>query len=302
MRRVLSITVVFLLIFSTCCVNGFAFGGYAHWDIARRTASLHNLPVGRNQARAFMAGCLVADIGKPTWDDLYTVSDSKEFAAKMMSIQHATEQDAYFARGWQAHVYQDNNGSVGDIINDGDSYRVNCGQIDEYLRDTLDITCPINGTDSLYICYEPIRNTYQALHNFSPTGTEIMEEVEKMYLLYNAQIALNFSGMSTNQISAMNTQFNSLASNCYSVSSFYSVSKSRMNALETQDTMELILAERKNPQKQAIIQSVENQVSECAHFETISVDNNGGAVVRFVFDDEEAYFELVEQYVLLILS
>ena len=43
-------------------------------------------------------------------------------------------------------------------------------------------------------------------------------------------------------------------------------------------------------------------MSECAHFETISVDNNGGAVVRFVFDDEEAYFELVEQYVLLILS
>ena len=302
MKRIISIIIVALLICSACCVNGFAFGGYAHWEIARRAANYHNIPTGRNQDDAFMAGCLLADIGKSTWDNSYTTSDSIEFATKMMSISKATEQDSYFARGWQAHVYQDLNGSVNGILNDGDSYRVNCGQIDEYLRDELDIDCPINNSNGVYVCYDQIKNTYKALDNFTPTTNEIMQEIEDMYFLYNSQIALNFSSMSATQISNMNNQFNNLAQNCYSTSLLNSTTNnlSLTSNNNAEDSMELILAERKNPMKKSIAQSIEAQASDFAHLETISVDDNGNAFVRLVFDNEEAYFQLVEQHAALI--
>lgn len=298
MKKILSSVLVALLIVSVLPVNAFAFGGYAHWDIADRAVEANNISTNNNYAAAYMSGCLLADIGKYSWDDDYTESDSGTFANKMMSIEAPNMQGTYFARGWLSHVYQDSNGNVGAILNDGDSYRVNCGQIDEYLRDDLEIDCPINGTANLYVVYEMIRNTYAALDGFSPTNSQIDKQIENMYFLYHAQIALNFSGMSEAQISRMNEQFDDLAENCYSTKASKNISANQNADLSS---MDLIQRERNNPGKREMLESIEESAQQYAHLETVS-EENGVAELRFVITDPEAYQALAEQHANLIMK
>lgn len=298
MKKILSGVLVALLIVAVLPVNAFAFGGYAHWDIADRAVDANNISTSNNYATAYMSGCLLADIGKYSWDSDYTTSDSSAFANKMMEIEAPNTQGTYFARGWLSHVYQDSNGNVGTILNDGDSYRVNCGQIDEYLRDDLEIDCPINGTANLYVVYEMIRDTYAALDDFSPTNAQIDTQIENMYFLYHAQIALNFSGMSEAQIDRMNDQFDDLAENCYSTEVSRSISANQNAVLSS---MDLIQRERNNPDKREALKSIEESAKQYAHLETVS-EENGVAELRFVITDPEAYQALAEQHANLIMK
>ena len=298
MKKIFSGVLVALLIVAVLPVNAFAFGGYAHWDIADRAVDANNISTSNNYATAYMSGCLLADIGKYSWDSNYTDSDTSTFANKMMEIEAPNTQGTYFARGWLSHVYQDTNGNVSTILNDGDSYRVNCGQIDEYLRDDLEIDCPINGTANLYVVYEMIRNTYAALDNFSPTNAQIDAQIENMYFLYHAQIALNFSGMSETQIDRMNDQFDDLAENCYSTEVSRSISANQNAVLSS---MDLIQRERNNPDKREALKSIEESAKQYAHLETVS-EENGVAELRFVITDPEAYQALAEQHANLIMK
>ncbi len=297
--RILSAVLVMIVLTMTVfSVNAHAFGGYAHWEIARRAVSENNIPTSNNYAYAYMSGALLADIGKNSWDNKYTVSDCAEFAKKMMEIDPPNNQGTYFARGWSSHVYQDTHGSVSQILDDGDSYRVNCGQIDEYLRDTLKKTCPINGTDNLYVVYDLIRDTYEALDGFSPKDSEINSEIESMYFLYNMQILLNFSGMSTAQIQRMNDQFDELAKNCYSTTSNLLIDHYYNDSITT---MDLIQRERSNYVKADALAKIEEAAKDCAHLETISY-SDGVAELRFVIDDPETYFALAKQHAELIIE
>jgi hypothetical protein len=237
---------------------------------------------------------LLADIGKAHWDNNYTTSDTDIFASTMQSLA-TTTQGTYFARGWASHFYQDTYGDVAEIIDDGDSYRINCGQIDEYLRDKLKISCPINGTDNLYVVYELIRNTYNQLNGFSPSNTAIDNEIQDMCFLYHTQILLNFSGMSTAQITRMNNQFDMLAQDCYSTSRLGNTMDSN------NENMDFIIAERANKAKHAQIAVIEEQAHNVAHMETVRVVD-GLTELKFVIDDPEAYQDLLEQHVALLLE
>lgn len=298
MKKLLSGVLSALLIVTVLPMNVFAFGGYAHWDIAERAVGVNNISSNNNYAAAYMSGCLLADIGKSSWDSKYTDSDTSTFANKMMKIEAPNTQGTYFARGWLSHVYQDSNGDVSAILDDGDSYRANCGQIDEYLRDNLEIDCPINGTANLYVVYEMIRGTYAALDNFSPTNAQIDEEIEDMYFLYHSQIALNFSGMSEAQINRMNNQFNDLAENCYSTTTSRNISVSQDTVLSS---MDLIQRERNNLTKRETLKSIEESAKQYAHLETVS-EENGVAELRFVITDPETYQALAEQHANLIMK
>ena len=76
----------------------------------------------------------------------------------------------------------------------------------------------------MYVNYALIRDTYNALHSsFSPSNTQIDDEIEDMFFLYHLQIALNVLGMNAQQISNMDNQFITLAQKCYSTNSIYSV-------------------------------------------------------------------------------
>lgn len=299
MKRTISFLIALILICTMGCVNAFAFGGYAHWNIACRAVSEYGISNTQNYADAFKTGCLLADIGYANWDDKYTKSDSADFAATMMSVSPFNEQARYFARGWQAHVYQDTEGSVSNIVNSL-SYRTGCGKIDEYLRDELDISCPINGTANMYICYEIIRDTYEALNNFSPTNDEIDSEIEEMFDAYNLQIGLNFFSMSDSEISAMNTQFDELAEDCYSTSSLYTIDN-KSKVITYSERMDFIKTESNKPAKKPIADSFKKQLKEYTHLEIISVDEYGGATVRYVIDNEIAYQNIIEQYCELIV-
>lgn len=294
-KKIMACVLTALLLASVSNTESYAFGGYAHWQIATRTFTMHGIPTADNKALAYMSGTLLADIGKSTWDNNYTASDSDTFANKMLEISSVNAQADYFAAGWKSHVYQDTYGSVSDILGstDNDGYRVNCGQIDEYLRDTLGINSPINGTHNLYVSYEKIRNTYAALHNFSPTNAEIDQEIEDMFFLYDSQIALNFSGMSATQIANMNTQFEELARNCYSSTANINVE----NAIDSDmcTVEDIMYQERYNPAKRDRIEEIEAKAQACVHLEVIGYEE-GATIVTFVIDNPTEYQSLLEQH------
>lgn len=297
LKKSLVLAIAAVIILASNPVESQAFGGYAHWEIARRTVDIKYLDA---YELPYMSGTLLADIGRATWDSSYTSSDDVSFANKMMEIAYnnSTTSTTFFARGWRGHVYQDSNGDVSAIINDGDLYRVNCGQIDEYLRDTLEIDCPINGGASFWVSYDLIRDTYAALDNFSPTNAEIDEEIENMFLLYQSQILLNASGMSDAQIERMNSQFDSLAQNSYITVYTQTVDE---NLLSSETDIDIMQRERYNVEKKAAINAIEAEAKKCTHVEVIS-GNSAGAEVKLVIDDPAHYQKLVEEHASLILS
>jgi|GEM_PF-2414305 len=210
--KFMPIFIALCLIITTVSAN--AFGGYAHWEIARRVAENKNML--DTVANYYKSGCLFADIGKVSWDNKYTVSDSKIFAETMLAEARRTKVSAWvnFASGWYDHYIQDTKGSVANISGGPSLYRVKCGWIDEYLRDDLKIESPMDGTDVAYVNYYLIRETYRQLDNFSPTDSQIDDEIEKMYAAYDLAILLNVSGWSDAEKKSIEKALNRTASLC----------------------------------------------------------------------------------------
>lgn len=292
MKRFLAIFVISALVVSSLCVTASAYGGYAHWEIATRVVTIENISASNNYATAYKSGCLLADIGRVSWDKKYGVdSDSQTFARKMMSISAPNMQGTYFARGWQSHVYQDAAKDL-DAIVGSDGYFA-YGRVDEYLRDKMDISCPINGTANMYVVYDMIRTAYYQLTGFSPTNAQIDDEIETMFFMYNSLIAMNVLGMNATQIAEMNSQFDEIAENCYSTSSLYSLN-SGGEPTNISSLYDYALNEREKESKKAQSFSLESQAKNYAHIDIVCVDEYGGAEVRFVIEDYDAYAELVE--------
>lgn len=187
LKKLTSSLLVGLMLFST--VNAYAFGGYSHWDIATKVAA--NKQMGSTTANYYKSGALLADIGKSTWDNSYTTSDSKNFSDKMLAVARKTKfsSSLNFASGWVDHYIQDNKGTVLGIGGAPSPYRVGCGWVDEYLRDSKAIRSPINGTANAYADYYLIRETYNQLNGFAPTDAAIDTQISKLYSLYDLQIA-----------------------------------------------------------------------------------------------------------------
>ncbi|MGL4736880.1 MAG: hypothetical protein ACRCW2_05435 [Cellulosilyticaceae bacterium] len=184
--------------------NTYAFGGYAHWEIADRAAVLKNY--GIEEAKHYMSGALMADIGKMSWDSKYTSSDSLAFTQTIM--EQGVLSGTYFAEGWNAHYISDTQGAVANISGGPSIYKVKCGWIDKYLRDDQSITTPINGATSAYVNYELIRNTYQSLNGFSPTDTQIDQQISSMYSAFHTAIALSFQGWNSAQKQSIENELN----------------------------------------------------------------------------------------------
>lgn len=198
LRKIIAFALILLITTSLFATQALAWGGYAHWEMADRAST----SLSSYDATFYKSGALFADLGKSTWDSNYTVSDSKAFANKIVEIANDEPWSGtgtkFLAYGWMAHYIQDTQGSLANIETTKSwwpsEYRGKCGWVDEYLRDDQNITCPINGTEGVGINYDLIRMTYEELDNFSPTDTQIDNEIADMYALYHVQIALNIFG------------------------------------------------------------------------------------------------------------
>lgn len=116
------------------------------------------------------------------------------------------------AYGWRDHYIQDQYGKISKIPSrPWKKYSLDCGWIDEYLRDESifsDYPIQDNALDEIYISYALIRKTYEAITNgeISPSNDEIKEEIKDMFAAYDALILVNTFGWSETQISEINNE------------------------------------------------------------------------------------------------
>ncbi|MGL5153246.1 MAG: hypothetical protein ACRC7N_22020 [Clostridium sp.] len=308
MKRKVICSVLTVLIIGGIVTNGtakkaFAFGGYAHWDIARRTMDYQGVTSG-NTRREYQSGVLMADLGRLNWDTYYTDTDKEVFSRKLKDIAVSSKfgNRMNFGKGWYDHFLQDKNGSVSGIIGSSGSYRLQCGQIDEYLRDDRKIVTPINGKTYAYVDYTSIRETYRALDNFAPTDSQIDTEIKRMYTGYHQAIAANFSGMSSSQINRMDSQFNTLSRNGYGVRTSRGIIEStnyeNINKINNMDNYE-VFANILNNDKSG---KLKGKLDEALLYTSLEKEEVEGGVykVTFKIDDAEKYNKQMEELTSMI--
>lgn len=209
-KALLSIIIALIIVTQTTFYSS-AFGGYAHYTMA----FIKGVESGKSESyqRAYRSGCLIADIGKASWDNKYDYeSDEYTFTNKLYDYAKASDSalSKYFAYGWRDHYIQDNKGSVANTKPPKGitSYRLRCGWIDEFLRDEWKLDNPIqhNELNKLYIDYSLIKKTYKFVANYTPTNDQIDKQIKNMFALYDAQIALNIFGWSDAQRKAIDEE------------------------------------------------------------------------------------------------
>ena len=205
-RKIVSLLLCCIMVISMGTVSASAFGGYTHWTMAALIAALDTNR--SDQAKlAYMSGCLLADIGKSTWDgDTSIESDKYTFTKKMYdlskSIEDLSASAKIMAYGWRDHYIQDELGSVDNTDTPYSKsnklyYRLTCGWIDEYFRDEIKLVdSPIQDGEisEIYVSYKLINRTYRALSDLNPTVEEIQDEILDMFALYDLAILGNLQG------------------------------------------------------------------------------------------------------------
>lgn len=210
LKRLTAVVLAFCFISTCFSVQASAFGGYAHWFMGCLIAATSGESL-TNQ-KIYASGCLLADIGATTWDKNKTPDKDKYASDKYIVVKkmydlaqnsNYTEAERIFSYGWRDHYIQDQKGKVAKTNPPAlaFSYRLQCGWIDEYLRDEIDdvfVDYPIqnNETNDIYISYRLIRDTYNALFGFSPGNEEILDEIKDMFAAYDLQIFFNVFGWS----------------------------------------------------------------------------------------------------------
>lgn len=235
MKKFISLVLVIVTSFSLFIVNGSAFGGYAHYTMGALIAAESDR--SDKLKLAYASGCLLADIGRTTWDTKlrkwykendypaeyyekdnkkYYASDEYLFTEAMYDVSKKVDgfsaSSKVMAYGWRDHYIQDRYGEISKITSrPWKKYSLDCGWIDEYLRDESvfsDYPIQDNALDEIYISYALIRKTYEAITNgeISPSNDEIKEEIKDMFAAYDALIFANTSGWSETQISEINNE------------------------------------------------------------------------------------------------
>lgn len=295
-KKVVSLTLC-IIIGSAMTIPTYAFHGYSHWDIARRVADLKSIPTANNQRLIYQSGTLAADLGKAIgWDDNYTTSDSSKFSNKMIALASTTN-EKWFAAGWRDHVTQDTQGSVANIPSIHTNYTLKCGWLDEYLRDKRKITCPINGTANLFLCYDLIRDTYDALDGFSPTNAQINSAISKMYNAYNAAILANVFGMSTTEIAAMDAEFDRTArlcggTNLTSLPNTYNIAKCELDSNITKYELDTMINRMNAKDRKEQVDYILKQIDEVTELQVVGTYGEF-TELKFVIKDQESYNELL---------
>lgn len=290
--------------------SSFAWGGYAHWETARRTAVYRGLTDSTYQ-KFYKSGALFADIGRFAWDASgWTVSDSVKFADKMIQLSKSESYSngssaKYFAAGWRAHVQQD--ASI-----DLTKFRSK-GWIDEYLRDELGIKCPINGTESYGLNYQLIRDTYSTLDGFSPTNAQIDQQIGFMYSLYNAQIAANFSGWTSAERTFINSEIDRVSKLCYINYSTTALSEenysniphkyaiaSSSSSMVGQVIRDMENEKIKKEKKDKVKEKVHKKLKEISEKKLVKMDKESTGlpdeyIITFTIEDMEKYNQAISE-------
>lgn len=276
----------------------FAWGGYAHWDMANRTQGYFG--------GYYSGGALCADIGKSTWDSDYTMSDNSTFANKMVAIASTGTTGAKsFASGWKAHWTQDTYGALANISGGPSNLSIKKGWVDEYLRDEKGINSPIDGTATLSASYTLIQQTYQALDNFTPTTTQINEELTDTYDLYNLQILANTSGWSDAEKASIEKELNRTAALCKTAYTQAVTGIAKMlglrNAEVTLGNADVDKAKEKKMLKEKLDSKLEEiRTQKIVELESTPAGNPGEFILKFVIKDKMKYQQKLEEMLNLI--
>lgn len=303
MKKLVMLIVILVFLMGTT-TEAFAFGGYAHWDTAKRTANSGGL--SSTNTKYYASGCILADLGYTVLDNYGYPSDGLTVTNKMRAIAFSstgTTVDKYFASGWRAHYEQDTKGSVSNISVPSTitSYRVKCGWIDEYLRDYKGISSPIDNSALMYVDYSLIKRTYEALLGFSLGDGYINGYIADSFSNYNFQILLNTAGWTSSQRSSIETELNRCAAFCKTWYTTAATSASLIANAETYDEIagnkianeNLVAA---NKVKDDIINTFKT-ARELGYITVVSkpTADEGVYEVNVIIKDNIAYYELLLQ-------
>ena len=115
-----------------------ALFGNAHFNIGKKVIEKLDASISKESKNAFLSGIVYADIGKFKFDKETGVeSDSDKFVSEMKKFAE-TEEEKWFVRGFEAHIFQDSETKkfLKDILGHEYSsyadYVVDCGTLDSY--------------------------------------------------------------------------------------------------------------------------------------------------------------------------
>lgn len=231
MKKITALLLVLVTSFSLFTVNVSAFGGYMHWTIASIITELgDSSSISDDEKLAYKSGCLLADVGAVLMDGYKDIStDSYEFTRKLydLAMSENSELSKAFAFGWRDHYIQDTTGNANYLYNpnnfgpyDRDNYHKNYGWIDEYLRDELqpvdDYPIQNNSISQMYVNYDLIQDTYEALGVSAPFKTTINANIILMCVAYDFFILQNtINEWTLDQQSRISLEILSMAGNSY---------------------------------------------------------------------------------------
>lgn len=289
-RKIVSLLLCCIMVISMGTVSASAFGGYTHWTMAALIAALDTNR--SDQAKlAYMSGCLLADIGKSTWDgDTSIDSDSYTFTKKMYdlskSIEDLSASAKIMAYGWRDHYIQDKKGDTdnttspyAEMSNQRLRYKFNCAWIDEYFRDEIQLVdSPIQDgeLDGIYVSYKLINRTYQALANFSPTVEDIQNEILDMFALYDLAILGNAQGWEEDEAESIINEMDRVIALCPGIVDVAPVqydTRSVANSVSETLSIENYVTESDIEELTAYMVLEETPISDSEAYISISVTN-----------------------------
>ena len=132
-------TALALLFAANSCYTGVnALFGNAHFNLGKKIVRKLDKKLSEKEGNAFLSGMVYADIGRFKFDKETGIdSDSDKFAKKMKELAK-TDEEKWFARGFEMHVLQDNetkkflNETLGRKYSSYSEYMTNCGIVDYY--------------------------------------------------------------------------------------------------------------------------------------------------------------------------
>lgn len=137
-KKLLCVALAAIVFRSSCCTEVNALFGNTHFNLGKRMIEKFDTPLLESEKSAFLSGLVYADIGRFKFDkETGIYSDSDNFANEMKKFA-VTPEEHWFARGFEAHVMQDNETGnfLTDVLGRKSSayaeYIMDCSLLDSY--------------------------------------------------------------------------------------------------------------------------------------------------------------------------
>lgn len=138
MKKLLCVALAVMISSSTYCMEVSALFGDAHFSLGKKMVEKFDRPLLESEKHAFLSGLVYADIGRFKFDRETGIdSDSDNFVTEMKKFA-VTPEEQWFARGFEAHVLQDNETGkfltevLGHKSSGYSGYIMDCSLIDSY--------------------------------------------------------------------------------------------------------------------------------------------------------------------------